>query len=186
MKVKPWETSSSFLPPPVKYFEVLLNYKLVTESETLGDILFISSSTSGEVLLNHSEKILRPPIKTNWMKTLWAFSAIDKLQYKSSGLPNYRGCIPSVRHILLYKSWKEIFAPKEFHISKLLYIKITAIPLQQSSVNFLENVNVGDLRFKFKNFLLITKRYLIDGHQKKSIFLVQAICVVGPRPRKYL
>ena len=62
-------------------FEVLLNYKLVTESETLGDILFISSSTSGEVLLNYYEKILRPPIKTNWMKTLWAFSAIDKLQY---------------------------------------------------------------------------------------------------------
>ena len=78
------------------------------------------------------------------------------------------------------KSRLEIFAhPKRISLSEIS-------KLQQSSVKFSANVNVYDFRFKFQNFLLITGRYLVDGHQKKSIFPVQAICVVGPRPRKYL
>ena len=57
------------------------NWNLNTDwslRETLGDILIISSSTS-TVLLDYCEKIFCPPIKTNWMNTLWALSAIDKL-----------------------------------------------------------------------------------------------------------
>ena len=71
--------------------------------------------------------------------------------------------------------------PKRFSLSE-----ISKLLQRQSPVKCFANVNVGDLGFKFQNFLLITQRYLIDGHKKKSIFLVQAICVVGPRPSKYL
>ena len=152
MKLKPWETSSSFPPPPVKYFWIIVKRFSAHQSKQIEWRLCEPSPP----LTNFSIKVQDYPTTDN------VFHLYVIYCYISPGkkyLPN----------------------PKRFSLSE-----ISKLLQRQSPVKCFANVTVGDLGFKFQNFLLITQRYLIDGHKKKSIFLVQAICVVRPRPSKYL
>ena len=149
-------------------------------------------SSSSLIPWETSSSIPPPPVKYFWI-IVKRFSAHQSKQIEwslcepSPPLTNFSVRVQDyVFHLYViycYISPGKKYLPNPKRIS---LAEISKLLQRQSPVKCFANVNVGDLGFKFQNFLLITQRYLIDGHKKKSIFLVQAICVVGPRPSKYL